>query len=120
MKGMDSIGDKYQCTYAFLGVCNDDMDKYKQLLSDALSRARRESGRLIVISVLCPNIDYNKYLLTANEVTANNMDARVELYEVRGVEGAIKVFNLLSQKCAPVKVYADIDVKPEGVEVVKM
>ena len=117
---MNSVEDKYQCTYAFLGVCNDDMDKYRQLLSDALSRARRESGRLIVISVLCPSIDYNKYLLTANEVTANNMDARIELYEASGAEGAMKIFNLLTQKCAPVKVYADIDVKPEGVEVVKL
>jgi len=58
--------------------------------------------------------------LTANEVTANNMDARIELYEASGAEGAMKIFNLLTQKCAPVKVYADIDMKPEGVEVVKL
>lgn len=115
----DRDSEEPRCTYAFLEFCND-ADSYKRLLSDALTRARREGGRLIAISILCPGADYNSYLLTANEVTANNMDSRIELYEVSGAEGAVKVFGLLVRKCAPARVYSGVDAALDGVEAVRL
>ena len=87
--------------YVIIDVCSNGEDSVKKVLGSAVSNARRGPGRVFQIAILCPQVNYTKYLLNANEVVANNMDVRIELYEASSGDGALKVLRYLAGRCRP-------------------
>lgn len=87
--------------YVIIDVCSSGEDSVKDILNKVVNNARRGPGRVFQIAILCPQVNYTKYLLNANEVVANNMDTRIELYEVSSSDGAVKTIKYLISRCKP-------------------
>ncbi|MGC8570505.1 hypothetical protein [Caldivirga sp.] len=87
--------------YVIIDVCKNGEEAVRKTLSSAVINARKGPGRVFQIAILCPQVDYTKYLLNANEVVANNMDVRIELYEVSSEDGALKTLRYLANRCKP-------------------
>ncbi len=100
-----------EADYLIVDVCRLGEESMKSILDKAIIEARKGPGRLIQIAYLCPTANYTKYLLSANEAVANNIDVRVELYEVSSEGSILSTLSYLSSKCRPRRIvkYIDID-----------
>gem|GEM_PF-4426120 len=76
--------------YLILNPCRD-FNVLDKLVMNVINEARKERRKLIIISLLCSELNYVEYFRKLNDVLSNVYDVSTYLYEVYSITDALNI-----------------------------